>query len=108
MERVARRRRDAFGDEPVARRWQVGAAQPYMRGASERRSDIAQPIAMWKGVVVYIADDLAVTRGETGIARAGEPLVRLIDQTNRIISRDGRGIVGGAVIDDDHLVVRVI
>jgi hypothetical protein len=61
-----------------------------------------------EGVVVDVGDDVSVARGKTDIARGGEPLIRLVDQTNRIVLRNIRGIVRRAVIDYDYFVIRII
>ena len=69
---------------------------------------IAQPIAVRKGVVVDVGDDLSVARRKTDIARSGEPFVQLVNQMNRVVPRNRRGLVRRAVVDDDHLIVRII
>src|SRR5215472_1678569 len=108
MERITRRRCDAFSDEPVAGWRQIGPANANMCRGVKGCREISQPVAVGEGVVIEISDDAPIARREADVACGGEPRVRLSYQANRIVPRDSRGVVPRTIVDDNHFVIRVI
>src|SRR5215470_2001163 len=90
VERITRRRGDAFSDEPVAGWRQIGTTDANMRRTVKGHRKISQPIAVGEGVVIEISDDVAIARGKADVAGGGEPLVWLVYQTNRVVPRKRR------------------
>ncbi len=93
---------------PASSRDEVGAADPGVVGGLEGVREETEPVAVGPGVVVGEGDDLARRRLDPGVPGGGEAAVLGPDQADVELGGDRRGAVGRAVVDDDHLVVRVV
>ncbi len=100
--------RDALSTRPASSGTRLGPPMPAWSVEPKACAEVAQPVAVGPGVVVDVGDDLARGRLEPGVPGAREPAVLGPDQADVELGGDRRGAVGRAVVDDDHLVVRVV
>ena len=108
VRRTAGRVRHAVGDRSVAGRGDVRPSDRDVCGGEERVDEIVEPVRVGIGVVIEVGDDLAGRRLEAGVPGRREPPVLRLDEPQVVFAGDGRGVVGRAVVDDDHLEVRVV
>src|SRR4029079_15591758 len=84
------------------------AAESSMGSACEGKRQVAQPVAIRPRVVIQVGNDLAARGMKTGGAGSCEAAILGVDEANVVLARDHTRRVGGAVVHDDHLEVRVI
>ena len=86
------------------------SADPGERRAQQVSDQIVQPVLVRPAVRVGEGDDLAGGRLDAGVPGHAKPLVPDVTQASDPGKgrRDGGGGVGGAVVHQDHLVVRVV
>ena len=108
MVRVARHFADAGRFLAVVLWGEVGAADTGERGGGEGMRQVMQPMGVGVGVVVYVGDDLAGCGTHAGVAGSAESFLLEADDLYVVASGDVTGGIGGAVVDDDDLVIRVL
>jgi hypothetical protein len=86
----------------------IGPADPDVIGRDEGVSEVAEPVAVRRGIVVGEGHDLARCRFDAEVARIGQPSVLRPDQPNVVLSGDLGRPVGRPVVDHDHLVVGIV
>ena len=107
--RSARRRRDAGLDPVFRRRRNVRPTDPSIVAADERADEVIEPVRIRHAVGVGVGEHFALGRGRAGVARVTQAVVVLLDVADlRKARRDLRRVIGRAVVDQDHFVVRII
>ena len=107
--RTAGSRRDA-GLLPVLRRWgDVGATDASVVTGKKCADQIVEPIGVSHAVAVRVGNYLTGCCSRTDIACDAQAVVGLRDGVDpRVMRKDLLRVVGGTVINNDHLVVRVV
>ncbi len=108
VNRSAGRVGDGLGHRAVARRRDVRAPDADVAGPDEGGGEIPQPVRVGIGVVVGVGDDLARRGAESDVPRVAQAAVLAADHPEAVLLDDVHRPVGGAVVDDDHLEVRVV
>ena len=108
VDRSAGRVGDGLGHRAVARRRDVRAPDADVAGPDEGGGEVAQPVRVGIGVVVGVGDDLARRGAEPDVPRVAQAAVLAADHPEAVLLDDVHRPVGGAVVDDDHLEVRVV
>src|SRR5204863_4816439 len=89
-------------------RGDVGAAHPDVGRVEEGPGEVAEPVRVRVRIVVDVGDDLARGRPEPEVPGPTQPAVRAADQPEAVLAGNGGRGVARAVVDDDHLEVRVL
>src|SRR2546423_377014 len=79
-----------------------------MRAPEERRREVGEPLWIWSRVRVEVRDDLTGRGLEARVPGARESAVLCADQAVPVVLDYLSGRVGRAIVDDDHLVVRIL
>ena len=99
----------ALGGELLVGRRQVRAADRRGTLLDQRLDHEEQPVGIGEGVVIDVGDDFARGELHAGVAGVAEASVRLdAVVVDRITRGDLVDRLGRTVVDDQHLVVRVI
>ena len=106
VRRARWRRLSATGPSPGG--GMFGPPMPTWRGPDEGGGEIPQPVRVGIGVVVGVGDDLARRGAESDVPRVAQAAVLAADHPEAVLLDDVHRRVGGAVVDDDHLEVRVV
>ena len=98
----------AIGNRPIAVRRDVGASHADPVARHEAVGQEVQPVRVGVGVVVDVGDDFAMRLLPAQVARGRQAPVGRARQAHEVVfSRDGRGGVFRAVVDDDDVQPRV-
>jgi hypothetical protein len=105
---TARRARHHLRQPGVFGRRQIGTADAGESLGAQAQHQEGQPVGVHGAVGVREGDDLAARRLDALVARHREPAVLVADEPELGVAlRNRPGGVRGAVVDDDHLEVRV-
>jgi hypothetical protein len=107
MDRPAGGAGDAIGN-PSLRRRDVRPAHGGVMAAEKGGAEIAKPVRVGLRIVVDIGDDLARGSPQPCVARAREAAVARLDQLDAVLGGYRGAVVRGAIVDHDHLVIRII
>src|SRR6266540_6967869 len=108
VDRSARSAGDRLCPAGVVRRRDVRSADCGGARRLEGSDDEGEPVAVRPRIVVEVGDVLARRGLETGVPSRAQTAVHGTDDTEAVVRRDGTGLVRGSIVDDDHLVVRVV
>src|SRR5215218_7032573 len=82
----------------------VGATVATHRPAIQAQGEVVRPFRAGVGIAVEVRDDLAPRGSKACVSCRGKPRVLDLEQPRaRVAAGDRGGVVGRAVVDDDHV-----
>src|SRR5688572_15879553 len=108
MSRTARRICDARSNRTVLRRRNIGSSYGSVIRGHVCPGEVMKPVRIGPRIVVQIRDDLPCCRTHSSVSCGTEPLIALTNQPHGILMRNLGTVVGGSVIHNDNLVIRVL